>query len=555
MVRLAFSLIAFLASASLAQAEIKFLKPGAPPLSENAASETDGLDLDTIYRGLDLLSLLHVRASKGMVVTAVVGNYKRDDIDGQPGITLRDRDLMAEVEIARKRARGLAASDLNGDGAVTLAEKLILDRLNPDRSRLRPRIEDPVEVTETERQQLVQAYFATFPEGDSRAVVSGVDADRIRTRIRTEGRYLKPIWDVNGDGKITEPEIRREMDRLLDLFDVTGDNVIDLEESKAARRVLLDAKFRAGDPSRGKFIKCSLPAIPSAAEVAVVQGERGTAVTNLAFAVPNDPVVRLAEVSVPEGAQKVHLIASMRTPTVLRLVGPGADRVTAVIGVAAPVALDGRGARVLNTPCHIGFLGTATKDSGGVAEEFGQALGRSNLRAVVGDRLGRVDLATLTNDENAVLMNTILPRMQGDGQVILDRFLAFDPGGYQQLKPRRITANVRVTARDLPPLEIGLIVLASEGKIDFVAPPPGFAEREVPKDVKRETVVEDTPGGVVWRRTADGGQRAVFPLTVVVREAIDLPAGLTTERGVRLIVPDGVPKPVGAKNYPLYMGE
>ena len=64
---------------------------------------------------------------------------------------------------------------------------------------------------------------------------------------------------------------------------------------------------------------------------------------------------------------------------------------------------------------------------------------------------------------------------------------------------------------------------------------------------------ESHSGGVVWLNKRSGGQKAIFPLTIILREAIELPAGLTRERGVRLIVPDGVPKPRGAKQERVYM--
>lgn len=51
--------------------------------------------------------------------------------------------------------------------------------------------------------------------------------------------------------------------------------------------------------------------------------------------------------------------------------------------------------------------------------------------------------------------------MKGDGQIIIDRLLSFDPGGFQMLDPGGIRSTMPVCARELPPLEIGLIVLAS----------------------------------------------------------------------------------------------
>ena len=51
-----FALSLFAASASIATAEIKFLKPGDKPLTRQAAPKTEDFDLNSIYRGIDMLS-------------------------------------------------------------------------------------------------------------------------------------------------------------------------------------------------------------------------------------------------------------------------------------------------------------------------------------------------------------------------------------------------------------------------------------------------------------------------------------------------------------------
>ncbi|OYX44459.1 MAG: hypothetical protein B7Z02_04985 [Rhodobacterales bacterium 32-67-9] len=559
---LAFALAVIATSAT---AEIKFVRPGEVPPDRLADPDMGALDLNAIYRGIDLLDRVRPRGSRGVIIGALVNDFTRDDIDGSPGITDADRELAARVEISQARARTSrpwAENDLDDDGIVTREELLIVGRVKVEDSARRQKFETAIGLTDQQREAMVLDHVERFlgldRDGDDAITydeaIFSVDADRIQTRVRTEGGALKPIWDADGSGTITEAEMRLSADRLLDLIDADANNMVDAEEAKVARQALFKARARADDPSRGNRVQCTLPEMPGAAEVAVIQGDSGSAVTNLAFDVPNDPVVRMAEIVVPQGETDLYLIASMRTPTVLRLMGPGEGRVKAVVGVAAPVALSGGGASLANTPCHRGFLGIRIKEPGGISAEFGRALGRDDLRAVVAERLGRVDLGTLTNTPDVVLQDDVLPVMEGDGQFIIDRFLSFDPGGYQELDPGEVQSTVPVRARDVPPLEIGLIVLASEGMIDFVAPPPAFLSREVPDGIKRVVPEGEVANGIVWDQKPGGGSRARFPLTVVVRHAIDLPAGLTTERGVRLIVPDGVPAPRGAKNWPQFKG-
>lgn len=551
--------LAFVIFSMPAPAEIEFIRPGDLPSEGPAELDVGLLELDEVYRGLDLLGRLSSRATKGTVISALMIDYAKDDIDGVPGITDTDRELAASVEIARKRSsasRTWAENDLDGDGVVTRSELMVVGRSRVE-GGVRSQGQDAlIELTEEQRETLVLDYVGTFlgQDRDSNDAVTyeeaiaPVDEEGILTRLRTEGAALKPVWDADGNGAITEVEVRRSADRLLDLMDANDNNFVEVEEAQAAFRAFTTARARSEDPSRGKRIKCTLPEVPKTAEVVVLQGDSGSAVTNIALDVPNDPVIRMAEVEVPEGKTDVYLIASMRSPTIFRIMGAGAARVKAVVGVAAVVALEGGKADLANTPCHRGFLGIRIVEPGGVAAEFGQALGRDDLRAVVAERLGHINLGTLSNAADTLLVGDALPVMRGDGQIVVDRFLSFDPGGFQVLDPGKIQSTVKVSARDLPPLEIGLIVLASEGKIDFVSPPPGFLTRDVPDGIKRVVPDGDAKAGITLQGEAGGGSSAQFPLTVVVRRAIDLPAGLTTERGVRLIVPDGVPKPRGLRN-------
>ncbi|MDA5095539.1 EF-hand domain-containing protein [Aliiroseovarius sp. KMU-50] len=553
-------IIVFVASFTPTYVEITFIRPGEKPAERSQFPDVSGFDLATIYRGIDLLGRVRPPTSRGAIENALSNALASDELDGHPGITDDDRVLAAQVEIARARSMALriwTENDLDNNRVVTREELVVVGRTKIESNASRRRLGSKIKLTDGQRQSLVLEFVAKGLrrdlDGDNRVTyeeaISGVNEDRILTRRRAEGSSIKPIWDVNDDGKIAEVEVRLEADRLLDFIDANSDNVVDTEEANTVRKAFIGARAKAGDRSGGRRVKCELPQIPAIAEIAVIQGNAGTAVTNLAFDIPNDPVVRMAEISIPSGHKDIYLIASMRSPTVFRVVGPGAGRVKAVIGVASTVALDGGNAKLANTSCHRGFLGMRIGKPGGIAKEFGQVLGRTDLTAIVGGRIGRVDLGALTNDAETVLSKDALPIMQGDGQFIVDRFMSFDPGGFQILDPSSIRSTVAIRERETPPLEIGLIVLASKGKVDFVAPPPEFLTRKVPEGVKRVVPDSKSTEGVIWEQMPDGGAKARFPLTVVVRTAIDLPAGLTTERGVRLIVPEGVPAPRGAKKW------
>ncbi len=531
-------------------AEIKFIRPGEKPLSQPPVSSVAALDLDALYRGIELTGRVRARTTREMIVATMMDEFAREDVDGKPGISDADRLLAADVEIAAKRAnalRTLHQNDLDSDGVVTRGELVTVGRVQNAKKAQRHQPNGSVVMTAEQRETLVLDFVARSlakdRDGDdsltAEEVVAGLNEDQIRTRYRTEGGLVKAIWDVNADGVITESEMRQSLDRLLGLIDSNGDGIIDPEEAAPIRKAMIAAKVRADDPSRGKRVACSLPQVPNSAEVIVLQGESGTAVTNLGFVGPRDQIVRMTDVAVPEGGRDLYLLVSMRKPALVRLSGPGEERVKAVVGVAAPVAVTGGKASLANTPCHRGFLGIRIIEPGGVEKEFGKALGRDDVRALVADRLGRVDLGTWTNDPVARLAGDATPMMEGDGQVIVDRFLSYDPGGFQMPDPNRVQSTVPVKSRALPPLEIGLIVLASEGKIDFVAPEPDI--------VGTGTDGEARDGIAGWLKSPKKKPRGPVPLTVLVRRAIDLPAGLTTERSVRLIVPDGVPAPRGAK--------
>lgn len=547
-----------LIAATSATAEIKFISPGETPASPLEAADMSALDLAEIYRGLNLLSFIRSRASRGSILNGLARKLADDDIDGEPGITAADRELAASVEISAALARAAqswAANDLDGDGVVTRDELIIVGRTRVKVSSARLRQNGTITLTDEQRTELALEYVANFlrrdRDGDNAVTyaeaTASVDQEKILTRFRAEGGALKPVWDADGNGTITEFELRRAADRLLDLFDTNGDNVVNTDEVKKSKKALLAARYLINDPTRGKRIRCTLPEVPKLAEVVVIQGEAGTAVTNLKFGVPNDPVVRMIEVVVPQGETEIFLIASMRSASVLRIMGPGAGRLKTVVGVAATIALAGGDAKLANTPCHRGFLGIRIVEPGGVTKEFGLATGRDDVRALVADKLGHVNLGTLMNDTTVLFQNDALPNMRGDGQIIIDRFLSFDPGGYQMLDPAQIQATVPASAREIPPLEIGLIVLASQGKIEFVASPETSSPKS-PDTITREAPKGQATDDILWQKTPDSDASTHFQLTVVVLRAIDLPAGLTTERGVRIIVPDGVPKPRGLRN-------
>jgi hypothetical protein len=337
--------------------------------------------------------------------------------------------------------------------------------------------------------------------------------------------------------------LRRAADAALDLIDRDRDGLLAQQEVALIRTSLIRRKGQRDNKARGRIVQCSLPSIPSDTMIAVVQGRQGSGVTDLEFAGDRDEVVRMSELVVPEGDKPIHVIASMRSSTVFRISGDGAHRVRGVTGVAAPVGLlPGSGASLSMTKCFSGFLGIRLQEPGGIRAEFERVLARPVEVVVEAETLGKVDLGLGRNDLSARLTGDMLSGLKGDATLVGEWLLSFDPGGYQEPDPKTVVADSPVTKLPVPPLEIGLMALAMQGALDFVE---GRGGR--PVAILRTGQDEADKGASAKKASAPNRRVPVRNmLHVVARRYFEMPPGYTDAfRALRVIVPEGVPRPKG----------
>ena len=509
--------------------------------------DLSNLSLAEAYRALDLYKFIGRGVTRGAALDGLLRAFQAEQFDDDPALTQNDYRLRADLDRARRRA-DLASQilryDLDADLVATEEELHIGARAHVSQSR------QPVALTEEQIEQLVLQRVATFlvydADGDRNVTLAELYAwveTQMEPGVPTGPQRLSMEWDVNGDGAITEIELRRAADAALDLIDMDRDGLLAQQELDLTKTALIRRKGQIDNKARGAEVRCALPSVPAETELVVVQADKGSGVTDLDFDGDRSAVVRMAELVIPAGDRPIHVIASMRSTTVLHLTGAGAGRVRGVTGVAAPVGvLTGGDTAVAQTQCFAGFLGIRVREPGGIRSEFERALGRRVDVLIEAKTLGRVDLDRARNTEGARLEGDLLGTLDGDAALVADWLLQFDPGGYQALRPETIRATTPVTRLKVPPLEIGLMHLAMEGALDFAEGPTG-------RPVARIRT-EGTPSRPLTTTAPNTARPSQTLLHVVARRYFEMPAGFSDEpRAIRVIVPEGVPVPKGIPGW------
>lgn len=530
------------------------------PLTErerpNPAPKPEPLDLSYLslsetYRTLDMFRYVGRGATRGSALDALLRAFQAEQYDDDPNLTQNDYRLREGVRAASQRVQlrsQILRYDLDGDLVATEEELTVGARATVTRGR------QTVVLTEDQLSGLVNEHLAKFlrydANGDRDVTIAELDA---WSEAKASGgnssapQNLSPEWDVDGDGRITEVELRRAADAALDLIDRDRDGLLAQQEIDLIRTSLIRRKGRVDNKARGRIVQCSLPRIPADTMIAVVQGRKGSGVTDLEIARDRSEVVRMSELVVPAGEKPIHVIASMRSSTVFRISGEGAHRVRGVTGVAAQVGLlPGSQASLSMTKCFSGFLGIRLQEPGGLRAEFERVLGRPVGVLVEAETLGQVDLGNGRNNVSARLTGDILGSLEGDANLVGEWLLSFDPGGYQEPDPKSVVAESAVTKLPVPPLEIGLMVLAMQEALEFVEGPGGR-----PVAILRTGDATDDKGASA--KSASAPNRRVPArnmLHVVARRYFEMPPGYTDEfRALRVIVPDGVPRPKGIPGW------
>lgn len=485
--------------------------------------------------------------------------FYASDIDGKPGITADDTAIFAARATARERARlvgTLLADDLDGDNAVTVEELRMAGQLD---AVSRGQAQSSGAILSAEQiATLADAYaekrLAEFDlDLDRRLTMADVDAGISTEPASTPQRFRIPpdAFDTNSDGRITEREMRTEMDRWINWLDINEEGVISGTEIRERQRLIQrsDALLnrRAGTDQN----RCVLPPIASTDEVVVIHAKTGGAFVDLTYGGDFAEPVYMGEVVVPPGDAPLWIIASFGQNMLLRIDG-AADRVAGLISVAATTGMTGHppNASVVASRCQAGFLGIQVSEPGqseadAMAASFARALRRDKVSVLAQNTIGRLDLATGRNDAKARLAGDDTPPAEGDARYTRDTLYMFSPGGFHDFAPGEVTVPKAVEARERPllPLEAGLLQLIDLGLVEpLVSPRSGVIRRIAPGSAKPKASATDLAsgspliGGLLYHRTEDGGWIGREPLTYAASVQPRIPPGLNGTRGIRLIL-------------------
>ncbi|MGL4280423.1 MAG: EF-hand domain-containing protein [Albidovulum sp.] len=481
------------------------------------------------------------------------------DIDGRPGITADDTAIFAARETARQRARlagTVFADDLDGDNTVTVDELRIagqLDAIYTGRGQSSASILSAEQIA-TLADAYAQKRLSEFDlDLDRRLTMADINAS-ISTDPASPPRGLKiapEAFDSNSDGRITEPEMRAELDRWISWLDRDANGVISAEEIQEKWRDVQRADALLNRRSGPGQNKCVLPPIASTDEVVVIHARTGSAFVDLTYGGDFAEPVYMGEVVVPAGDAPLWIIGSFGQNMLIRLDG-AVSRVAGLISVAATTGMTGHppGATVVQTRCHAGFLGMQIVEPGqtgsdAMAAAFARSLRRDAVPVLAQDTIGRLDLATGQNDAKVRLQGDDTPPATGGAQYTRDALYLFSPGGFHDFAPGEVAVPKGVQARDrlLLPLEAGLLQLIDLGLVEpVVSPRSGVIRRVSPGSPAPKASAQDQAsgsaliGGMLYHRTDDGGWIGREPLTYVAAAQPRLPPGLNGTRGIRLVV-------------------
>lgn len=485
--------------------------------------------------------------------------FYASDIDGKPGITADDTAIFAVRGAARERARlagTLLADDLDGDNAVTVDELRMAGQVDAvSRGQ-----------GQSSASGLSAEQIATLAEAYAEKRLSEFDLDLDRRLTMADVaahisadpaaasqplRIPPDAFDTNSDGRITEPEMRTELDRWIKWLDINADAVISATEIRESQRLIRHSDALLNRRSGEGQNRCVLPPIASTDEVVVIHARTGSAFIDLTYGGDFAEPVYLGEVVVPPGNAPLWIIASFGQNMLLRIDG-AADRVAGLISVAAPTGMTGHPtkASVVASRCHAGFLGIQVTEPGqsgtdAIAASFARALRRDKVPVLAQNTIGRLDLATGRNDATVRLSGDDTPPAEGDARYTRDTLYMFSPGGFHDFAPGDVTVPKEVEARERPllPLEAGLLQLIDLGLVEpLVSPRSGVIRRIAPGSAKPKASAQELAsgspliGGLLYNRTEDGGWIGREPLTYAASVQPRIPPGLNGTRGIRLVL-------------------
>lgn len=228
---------------------------GPAPLDERILAKLDSHPQRVRITALNKYNSVIARSSrakqsKAQNISLLTATFLQYDVDGTPGITDGDGEILLSINKASRRAQELSkswAKDLDGDFHITEAE---LEQFHSYKARA-PLRSQGLYLTPSERQ--IASILDEKVTEDLRLDLNG---DRILTwdelvadfdkRSDTRHRYVDAsqvyrlfphvgLLDLDGDLSVSVAEFADYAATVLDLADVDGDTVISREEQRAFR--------------------------------------------------------------------------------------------------------------------------------------------------------------------------------------------------------------------------------------------------------------------------------------------------------------------------------
>ncbi|EEW25162.1 EF-hand domain-containing protein [Rhodobacter ferrooxidans] len=536
-----------------------------------------------VIRGAELLrdrTISHI-VSRADTLKALQAEWAQlfyaGERDGAPGLGPKDSELADAMDLAAHRAQEMSrvlAYDLNGDFTIAVDELRPFAVQQANRPLRAGNAE--LEPSEPQKQQIIAAFIAEqmVRDADGNGQLDpaelGTPPDpALQGSSRNRGVFgFLPLLDADGDGVLTLPEHMAGLAKGITGLDANGDGLLSDAERTAFLQHLLArnqpaARARPVDP--GVLLldslrpACALRPVPDGADVVVIAGYEGAALSTLRIG-PEGTLTQVADVVVPEGQGKLMLITSLDPSIILRFSG-AVDRINGLLsldGMVATIGLQRRQLKVAgNAPaaCARNFLNKAEAGKPSNEDFLTAAIGKPPLAIITGTTFGTLDLGRGTIAPLAPLPGARTLPTTGPSAPIWAEMLRLNPGGLIDIAATDVVSLSETTPYPVLPQEAGLAQLVEAGAL-IPQPRPEVEDMVMEELGGRVTIQgkEFFPGrgddridrnGLSYTEEAPLKWIGRKPIEYVVRREITLPDAMEGSHAAIFLLPDGVPMPKG----------